>query len=177
LGTGGFADVYLYEQSVPRRRIAVKVLLIDAVPGDLRTAFLQETNTLAHLAGHPNVLTMYEAGIAADGRPYLVTEYCPEGYGQRFRNERIPVPEVLSVGLGIGAALHTAHVAGVLHRDVKPANVLITDFGRPVLSDFGIASTLRRMVGNETPVTELQDPSEVGLSIPWAPPEALQGHI
>ncbi len=175
LGTGGFADVFLYEQSVPRRRIAVKVLLVDAVPGDLRAAFLHETNTLAHLAGHPNVLTMYEAGISSDGRPYLVTEYCPDGYGSRFRTESISVPEVLSVGLGIGAALHTAHVSGVLHRDVKPANVLITDFGRPVLSDFGIASTLRQVAGDHAPVTQLQDPSEVGLSIPWAPPEALQG--
>ncbi|MGO3089013.1 MAG: serine/threonine-protein kinase [Galactobacter sp.] len=175
LGTGGFADVFLYEQSVPRRRIAVKVLLVDAVPGDLHSAFLQETNTLAHLAGHPNVLTMYEAGISSDGRPYLVTEYCPDGYGTRFRSEHISVPEVLSVGLGVGAALHTAHVAGVLHRDVKPANVLITEFGRPVLSDFGIASTLLQVAGDHAPVTQLQDPSEVGLSIPWAPPEALQG--
>lgn len=174
LGTGGFADVFLYEQSVPRRRIAVKVLLVDAVSGDLRAAFLQETNTMAHLASHPNVLTMYEAGIAADGRPYLVTEYCPGGYGRRFREEKISVSEALQVGLGVGAALHTAHVAGVLHRDVKPANVLITEFDRPVLADFGIAATLHRAVGQELPASD-ESSAEVGLSIPWAPPEALQG--
>lgn len=167
LGTGGFADVFLYEQAMPRRTIAVKVLLTDAVPGDLRTAFLQETNTLAHLATHPHVLTMYEAGIAADGRPYLVTEFCPTGYGDRFRNERIPVDEVIATGIGIGAALETAHTAGVLHRDIKPANILMTGFGRPVLADFGIAATLSRI--------HQEDQDAVGLSVPWAAPEMLEG--
>lgn len=167
LGTGGFADVFLYEQALPRRTIAVKVLLTDAIPGDLRTAFLQETNTLAHLATHPHVLTMYEAGIAADGRPYLVTEFCPTGYGDRFRNERIPVDEVIATGIGIGAALETAHAAGVLHRDIKPANILITTFGRPVLADFGIAATLSRL--------HQEDQDSVGLSVPWAAPEMLDG--
>lgn len=168
LGTGGFADVFLYEQSLPRRRIAVKVLLTDAVPGDLRSAFLQETNTLAHLATHPHVLTMYEAGIAADGRPYLVTEHCPTGFGDRFRRERLSITEVLSIGIGIGAALHTAHGAGVLHRDIKPANIMQTEFGRPVLADFGIAATLSRM--------QREDQQSVGLSVPWAAPEMLDGH-
>lgn len=167
LGTGGFADVFLYEQALPRRTIAVKVLLTDAIPGDLRTAFLQETNTLAHLATHPHVLTMYEAGIAADGRPYLVTEFCPTGYGDRFRNERIPVDEVIATGIGIGAALETAHAAGVLHRDIKPANILMTSFGRPVLADFGIAATLSRI--------HQEDQDSVGLSVPWAAPEMLEG--
>jgi len=167
LGTGGFADVFLYEQAMPRRTIAVKVLLTDVVQGDLRSAFLQETNTLAHLAAHPHVLTMYEAGIAADGRPYLVTEFCPRGYGERFRRERIPVAETLATGLAIGAALETAHRAGVLHRDIKPANVLITAFERPVLADFGIASTLEHLRREES--------ADVGLSVPWAAPELLDG--
>lgn len=168
LGTGGFADVFLYEQAMPRRTIAVKVLLTDAVQGDLRTAFLQETNTLAHLATHPHVLTMYEAGISSDGRPYLVTEFCPRGFGERFRTERISVGEVISTGIAIGAALETAHRAGVLHRDIKPANVLITTFDRPVLADFGIAATLERL--------HTEDADAVGLSVPWAAPELLEGN-
>lgn len=166
LGTGGFADVFLYQQSMPRRSIAVKVLLTDAVHGDLRTSFLQETATMAHLATHPHVLTMYEAGIAADGRPYLVTEYCPGGYARRFRQEHpLPVAEVLATGIAVGSALETAHRAGVLHRDIKPANVLITEFGNPVLSDFGIAATIDKVAS--------PDAEPVGLSIPWSPPEML----
>ena len=168
LGTGGFADVFLYQQSMPRRTVAVKVLVVDAVQGDLRSAFLRETNTLAQLSTHPHVLTMYEAGIAADGRPYLVTEYCPSGYGERFRSARIPVTEVIDVGLGVGAALHTAHGMGVLHRDLKPANVLITGFSRPVLADFGIAATLEHAREQAQPGQE-----DIGLSVPWAAPEIL----
>ena len=167
LGTGGFADVFLYEQAMPRRTIAVKVLLTNTVQGDLRTAFLQETNTLAHLATHPHVLTMYEAGIASDGRPYLVTEFCPRGFGERFRRETISAREVIATGLAVGSALETAHRAGVLHRDIKPANVLITTFDRPVLADFGIAATLEHL--------EAEDAAQVGLSVPWAPPELLDG--
>ncbi|MGO3884692.1 MAG: serine/threonine-protein kinase [Mycetocola sp.] len=165
LGTGGFADVYLYEQSMPRRTIAVKVLLPDAVDGDLRTAFLQETTMLAQLAAHPSVLTMYEAGIAPDGRPFLVTEYCPSNYGDRFRRGPIPVPEVLSVGIAVGSVLETAHRASVLHRDIKPANILVTGYGKPVLADFGIASTVARAETDQS----------VGISVPWSAPEVLNG--
>ncbi|MGO2665362.1 serine/threonine-protein kinase, partial [Mycetocola reblochoni] len=165
LGTGGFADVHLYEQSMPRRTIAVKVLLPDAVDGELRAAFLQETTMLAQLSTHPSVLTMYEAGIAPDGRPYLVTEYCPDNYGDRSRGGALGVPEVLGVGIAVGSVLETAHRAGVLHRDIKPANVLVTAYGKPVLADFGIAATVSRAESDES----------VGISVPWSAPEVLSG--
>lgn len=165
LGSGGFADVFLYEQSMPRRRVAVKVLLPGVADSDARAMFLSETTLMAQLSDHPDVLTVYEAAIASDGRPYLVMEYCPDSYGRRFRDERLPVSEVLQVAIAIGSVLETAHRDGVLHRDVKPANILTTSYGRPVLADFGIAATLARSEGQEA----------LGLSIPWSAPEVIRG--
>lgn len=164
IGTGGFADVFLYEQSLPRRSVAVKVLLAGVADTDRRRMFLAEATLMAQLAAHPDVLTVYEANIAADGRPYLVMEYCPESYGTRFRTERLGVTEVLQVALAVGSVLETAHRDGFLHRDVKPSNILRTSYGRPVLSDFGIAAALAT-----------DDDQTRGLSMPWSAPEVLRG--
>jgi hypothetical protein len=118
---------------------------------------------MAQLSAHPSILTVYEASVSSDGRPYLVMELCSASLSERYRRERIPVPEVLRIAVKIGSAIETAHRAGVLHRDIKPSNILTTAYGHPVLSDFGIASTL---------TTQREDDS-VGLSIPWSAPEVL----
>lgn len=165
LGSGGFADVFLYEQSMPRRRVAIKVLLPGVADGDGRAMFLSETTLMAQLSDHPDVLTVYEAAIASDGRPYIVMEYCPESYGRQFRDEPLAVSEALQVAIAIGSVLETAHRDGVLHRDVKPANILKTSYGRPVLADFGIAATLVRSEGQQV----------LGLSVPWSAPEVIRG--
>ena len=95
LGSGGFADVFLYEQDMPRRDVAVKVLPSDVRDPDLRRMFNAEADVLAHLSAHPSIVTVYQAGISADGRPYIVMEFCPGSLAQRYRIERIPVDEVL----------------------------------------------------------------------------------
>ncbi|MFK5037009.1 protein kinase, partial [Klebsiella pneumoniae] len=89
-----------------------------------------------------SIVTVYQAGISADGRPYIVMEYCPGSLAQRYRVERMPVAEVLSIGVRMSGALESAHHAGLVHRDVKPSNILVTTFGAPVLADFGISSSL-----------------------------------
>ena len=142
LGSGGFADVFLYEQNMPRRLVAVKVLLAEVVNDDLRQMFQAEANLMAQLCSHPSILTVYQASVAADGRPYLVMEYCSATLGQRYRAVQLPLAEVLSIGVRIASAVETAHRQGVLHRDIKPSNILTTAYGHPVLSDFGIAATL-----------------------------------
>ncbi len=163
LGSGGFADVFLYEQNMPRRQVAVKVMLSEVVNDQVRQMFQAEANLMAQLSSHPSILTVYQASVSADGRPYLVMELCSAALSERYRRERIPVPEVLRIAVKIGSAIETAHRAGVLHRDIKPSNILLTAYGHPVLSDFGIASTL-----SESSTTE-----SVGLSIPWSAPEVL----
>jgi tRNA A-37 threonylcarbamoyl transferase component Bud32 len=163
LGSGGFADVFLYEQNMPRRQVAVKVMLSEVVNDQVRQMFQAEANLMAQLSAHPSILTVYQAGVSSDGRPYLVMELCSAVLTERYRREPIPVPEVLRIAVRIGSAIETAHRAGVLHRDIKPSNILTTAYGHPVLSDFGIAATL----------SEAKHEESVGLSIPWSAPEVL----
>jgi len=163
LGSGGFADVFLYEQNMPRRQVAVKVMLSEVVNEQVRQMFQAEANLMAQLSAHPSILTVYQASVSSDGRPYLVMEFCSSGLSDRYRRERIPVPEILRVAVKIGSAIETAHRAGVLHRDIKPSNILLTAYGHPVLSDFGIASTLG----------EAESQDAIGMSIPWSAPEVL----
>lgn len=164
LGSGGFADVFLYEQNMPRRLVAVKVLLAGVVNDDLRQMFQAEANLMAQLSSHPSILTVYQASVAADGRPYLVMEYCSASIGQRYRAVQLPLGEVLAIGVRIASAIETAHRSGVLHRDIKPSNILTTAYAHPVLSDFGIAATLGQAERTEA----------VGLSVPWSAPEVLR---
>ena len=163
LGSGGFADVFLYEQNMPRRQVAVKVMLAEVVTSQVKQMFQAEANLMAQLSTHPSILTVYQASVSGDGRPYLVMELCSSAIGSRYRSEPLPVAEALNVGVRIASAVETAHRSGVLHRDIKPSNILTTAYGHPVLSDFGIAATL-----SEADVTEA-----IGLSIPWSAPEVL----
>lgn len=162
LGSGGFADVFLFQQNMPRRRVAVKVLLKDAVTDGGAASFTSEANLMAQLSTHPAIVSIYEAGISTDGRPYLVMEYCSKPNLQaRYRRQRLSVAEALRIGIQVAGAAETAHRAGILHRDIKPANILVTEYGRPALTDFGIAGTTT-------------DTSEsAGMSIPWSPPESF----
>ncbi|ACQ80013.1 serine/threonine protein kinase [Beutenbergia cavernae DSM 12333] len=163
LGSGGFSDVFLYEQAMPRRRVAVKVLLAHADGPDERAQFAAEANLMAQLSTHPAIATIYHADTAEDGRPYLVMEYCSRpNLSVRYRQERIGVAEALRIGVRLSGAAETAHRAGILHRDIKPANVLTNDYGWPALTDFGI-SVLASGADSAG--------DEVGMSIPWAAPE------
>jgi serine/threonine protein kinase len=163
LGSGGFADVFLYEQARPRRRVAVKVLLQDMLSTGARQQFDAEANLMAQLSTHPSIVTIYEAAIATDGRPYLAMEYCSRpNLGASYRREQMGVAEVLRIGIQVAGAVETAHRAGILHRDIKPANILVTEYNRPALTDFGISATTD---GGALPAE--------GMSIPWSPPESF----
>jgi eukaryotic-like serine/threonine-protein kinase len=167
LGSGGFADVFLFEQNMPRRQVAVKVLLAEVVNDQVRQLFQAEANLMAQLSSHPSILTVFSASVSSDGRPYMVMEFCSSTLSQRYRAEPLSVPDVLRIGIRIASAVETAHRAGVLHRDIKPSNILITAYGHPVLSDFGIAATLG----------DAEKADAVGLSIPWSAPEVMLDEV
>jgi len=163
LGSGGFADVFLYRQSRPQRLVAIKVLLSTVLDDSVRHQFDSEANVMAQMSTHPSIVTIHQAEVSDDHRPYIVMENCSRpNYGVRFRKERITVAEALRVGVQIAGAVETAHRAGILHRDIKPANILVTDYNRPALTDFGISIA----TGQGEDVEDSQ-----GMSIPWSPPE------
>lgn len=168
LGSGGFADVFLYEQDMPRRVVAVKVLVDDAINPDVLRSFNTEADILARLSAHPSIVTIYQASISADGRPYFVMEYCPDNMSARYKKGLLPVADVLDVGVRMAGALETAHRSGVLHRDIKPSNVLISTMGAPLLADFGIAGALARVDDAD---------SVFAMSVPWSSPEVVQGDV
>jgi serine/threonine protein kinase len=181
LGSGGFSDVFLYEQELPKRSVAVKVLLTDEVDEAARARFVAEANVMARLSAHPYIVTIFHAGVAGDDRPYLVMEYCSgPSLADQLKRERIGVEDALRTGVRLSSAVATAHAAGILHRDIKPANVLTNALGWPALTDFGIASALEELPVHTTTLSELRrEPSDtatsgsrsVGLSVPWSPPE------
>ncbi|MEV7606357.1 serine/threonine-protein kinase [Paenarthrobacter sp. NPDC089322] len=165
LGSGGFSDVFLYEQDRPRRKVAVKVLLSDLKTEGARRRFESEANLMAQLSSHPYIVTIFEAEITEDGHSYLAMEYCSRpSLDVRYRRQRFSVDEVLAVGIQVASAVETAHRAGIVHRDIKPANILVTDYNRPALTDFGISGT----IGADTD-------DDAGMSIPWSPPEQFRG--
>ncbi|NMR30334.1 protein kinase domain-containing protein [Crystallibacter degradans] len=164
LGSGGFSDVYLYEQDRPKRKVAVKVLVADLKTQGARRRFESEANLMAQLSTHPFIVTIYEADITGSGHSYLAMEYCSRpSLDARYRTGPLGVDEVLSLGIQVASAVETAHRAGIVHRDIKPANILVTDYNRPALTDFGISGT-----------TDSVD-DDAGMSIPWSPPEAFHG--
>lgn len=169
LGSGGFARVFLYEQDMPRRIVAVKVL--EKAPGgegtfsELRAVFEAEADVMARLSDHPSIVSIYQASISLDGLPFIAMEYCPDSMGSRTKGQPASLQTVLDAGVRLAGALETAHRAGVLHRDIKPSNVLLTTTNRPVLSDFGIAQVLGRRSA---------EAQELAMSIPWSAPEVVQ---
>lgn len=164
LGGGGFADVYLYDQHLPARRVAVKVLRDSVDDDDSRRLFAAEANLMARVSTHPNIVTIHTAGVSADRRPFLVMEYYPlPHFGERVKSGRVPFQQVLEVGIKIASAVETAHQAKIVHRDIKPANVLSSDFGEPGLTDFGISAARTDALTDES----------LGFSPPYAPPEIL----
>ncbi|MDN5795271.1 MAG: serine/threonine protein kinase [Intrasporangium sp.] len=171
LGSGGYADVYLYEQQSPRMPVAVKVLKSEGLTDALRGQFVTEADTMAQLGDHPYIVQVFRSGTSEDHRPYLVMKYYPPpNLAARARQQRFTVEEVLRTGIQLASAVETAHRAHIVHRDIKPGNVLISAYGAPGLTDFGIAGRGRRTADLEAEQTD-----DVGVSVPWAPPEVLYG--
>ncbi|SNQ50258.1 Serine/threonine protein kinase [Frankia canadensis] len=147
IGYGGFSTVYLAEQEIFDRRVAVKVLHSDLRDPAAERRFVRECRATGRLTGHPHIITVFDAGTTRDHRPYLTMEYFAGGsLADALKNRgRLPVSEATALCLPIADALATAHEHGILHRDLKPANILLRRTADPVLSDFGIASVTEGM--------------------------------
>jgi hypothetical protein len=140
LGRGGMGAVYLAREPFLERDVAVKVLPSDAATGDARERFLREARTAARLS-HPNIVPLYTVGQAGEVLYYVMGFVDGESLETRLAREgALPADEVRRITSELADALHYAHEAGVVHRDVKPDNVLLDRAtGRAMLTDFGIA--------------------------------------
>ncbi len=167
LGRGGFADVYLGEHIYLKTQAAIKILRVQLSTSSTED-FLHEARTIAKLE-HPNIVRVFECGITDDRTPFLVMTYAPNG-SLRQRHERgtcLTLEQVLSYVRQISAALYYAHQQKLIHRDVKPENMLIGSNDQILLSDFGLALLAQS--------TSTQSTKEMAGTITYMPPEQLQG--
>jgi len=143
LGQGAMGTVYRAFHAGLARPAAVKVLQAIAPDPDATARFRREAQSIAQMR-HPNVLNVYDFG-EYEGTPYMIVEYMPGGsLSDRMKaGERFDRPTALRLLEGIAAALDYAHSVAIIHRDVKPANVLLDGRGNPVLADFGLAKLLQ----------------------------------
>lgn len=143
LASGGFSTVWQARQESLNRWVAVKVDDRKLTSESERRRFLREAGAAGRMSGHPGIVTVHDAGILPDNRPYLVMELCPGGSLSRWLKpeERKTQDRVRDVGVRIADALAAAHARGVLHRDVKPANILIDGTGSAYVTDFGLAKS------------------------------------
>jgi eukaryotic-like serine/threonine-protein kinase len=141
LGSGGMGEVFLAHDGVLERDVALKVLR-SQYAGDEEFAerFRREARSAASLS-HPNIVQVYDRGEAEDGTSYIAMEYVPGGTLKEQIGRRAPFGdrETAAVGAQIADALGAAHERGVIHRDIKPQNVLVTASGNLKVTDFGIA--------------------------------------
>lgn len=166
IGRGGFGVVYRANETELGRRVAVKVLHDRFGEQAVERAFVRECRAMGALSGHPHIVTVHSTGRAPTGERYIVMAYLPGGsLADRLRaSGALPWPEVVEIGVKLAGALETAHRRGVLHLDIKPANVLVSEYGEPALADFGIA----RIIGSDTS-------GDVRATAAYAAPEQLDG--
>jgi hypothetical protein len=167
IGTGSSGTVYRGRQPRFARDVAVKVVASHGTPGAAER-WDRELSAMGRLSNHPNILPVYAGGVTTEGSPYLVMPYVPDGTLRDRLRDQGPMPPavVASIGAKLAGALAMAHQAGVLHRDVKPENVLMSPYGEPQLADFGIARLLDATLTAAGTVT---------ATIPYAAPEVLDG--
>lgn len=165
ISAGGMGEVYLAEDTKLKRRVALKFPLPNQ-DATLHRRFMREAEAVARL-NHPNVATIHEVGECKD-RPFFVMEYI-EGESLRSlcQRERLGVDRILSLASGICAGLAAAHEKGIIHRDIKPGNIVIDARGTPKLLDFGLATL--------TGVEPLTQPGSLTGTLRYMSPEQVRG--
>jgi eukaryotic-like serine/threonine-protein kinase len=180
LGAGGMGEVYLAEDARLERKVALKILTTEFAEDAARMhRFVQEAKAASAL-NHPNILTVHEIG-ESEGVNYIVTEYIEgETLRERLTGDSFPPGEILDIAIQIAEALAAAHAAGIVHRDVKPENVMIRRDGYAKVLDFGLA----KLIEDKKPAFELEastqklfktNPGVVMGTVSYMSPEQARG--
>lgn len=168
IGEGGMANVYLAIDSILDRKVAVKVLRGDLANDEkFVRRFQREANAASRLS-HPNIVEIYDVG-EDNGKYFIVMEYVE---GQTLKNlikrrGGLTLPEVMDIMLQLTSGMACAHESYIIHRDIKPQNIMILDDGRIKITDFGIAQTLNS--------SDLTQTNSVMGSVHYLPPEQANG--
>ncbi|HYA00276.1 MAG TPA: Hsp70 family protein [Candidatus Binatia bacterium] len=168
IGRGGFGVVYRAQRPGYDQSVAVKVLASVTLDPEAKMRFEREVRAMGALFGHPHIVGIITAGYTSADNPYIVMEDMSGGsLADALRAQgRLSWQDAVAIGFALADALEAAHAAHVLHRDVKPENVLYSRYGTPKLGDFGIASLGE---GAETRSSTLL------VSLPHTAPEVLEG--
>ena len=164
VGRGGFSTVYEAYQFEFGRRVAIKILNRRLVDNVSVAAFERECRSMGLLSKHPYIVTVLASAFTSDHHPCIVMDFFERGnYLTKINNEGpLSVEQLLSLGVCMAGALETAHRHAVIHGDVKPQNIFLSEFDHPALGDFGIAALRGQHSGKEVP-----------LSIDYAAPEVM----
>ena len=168
VGEGGMANVYLAYDTILDRNVAVKILRGDLAEDEKFVRKFQREAISASSLTHPNIVEMYDVG-EDDGRYFIVMEFV-EGITLKNlikRRKNLTLPEVVDIMLQLTSGIACAHDSYIIHRDIKPQNVLILDDGRVKITDFGIAMALNS--------NELTQTNSVMGSVHYLPPEQANG--
>src|SRR6266436_500051 len=175
LGAGGMAEVWLAQRAdgAFKREVALKLPMLSRPRKDLASRFARERDILAGLE-HPNIARLYDAGVSAEGQPYLAME-CVLGQpiSAWCDSHRLGVRERLKLFLQVLDAVQYAHGQHLIHRDLKPSNILVTETGQVRLLDFGVAKLLEP----DAQQTELTQLYGQALTPQYASPEQLRGEV
>ena len=168
LGEGGMGTVFRGQDLLLDRLVALKIPSDRRIRDrESRQRFVREAKTASAL-DHPNICTIFEVGETDDGTPFLAMAYYRgETLKQRIASGPLPVADVLDVCLQVASGLEVAHAQGIVHRDVKPSNIIVTSERVAKILDFGLAKPLRD--------TDLTRPGTVVGTIPYLSPEQVHG--
>ena len=168
IGAGGMGEVWRARDANLDRDVAIKLLTIAGGASETRERFRREAHVLSRLS-HPGVATIFDFDTQ-DGTDFLVMEYVPGGSLEaRLEAGPLSLDDVTRFGAVVADALHSAHERGILHRDLKPGNVVLTDAGQPKILDFGIAA----LMGDDTKAVKLTQTGMIMGSLPYMAPEQL----